>query len=92
MSTQKKENKLVHYREPKRPLDPVIYALRKRRYDLNLSGPALAERMGYAGQIVAGWECGSRKPNYRSLMDWCKALGVELTIHVPPEGSDASGD
>ncbi len=67
------------YREPIRDLDPLLHALRQRRYNLGLSIGALAEVMGYDQQTVAGWETG-RRPSFCSLMDWAAALECELTI------------
>ena len=68
------------YREPNKPLDLVIHALRKRRYDLGLTVPQLAERMNYEWKTIANWECGSREPGTKALRDWCRALNMTLTV------------
>lgn len=75
------------YREPKRQLDPVVYALRKRRYELQIPLNDLAKKIGYDRHNLACWECGIRTPSYRSLHDWCEALGAKLTINIVDEHS-----
>lgn len=67
------------YREPGKELDPVVYALRKRRYEMGLSLPALGDLMDYDPNTIAGWECGLREPALKSLRLWCKALNMRMT-------------
>lgn len=68
------------YKEPTRQLDPLVYELRKRRYEVGISIPALAEIMGYDHTTIAAWECGDHLPGIRALRDWCKALGKKMEI------------
>ena len=68
------------YREPSVELDPLVFELRKRRFDAGLSALGLADRMGYSADAIRRWESGVGFPTYRALLDWCQALGVGLTI------------
>lgn len=68
------------YREPTRSLHPVIFELRKRRFDIGLSALGLADKMGYAHGAIRRWERGEGFPTYRALMDWTEALGGKVRI------------
>lgn len=68
------------YKEPVRKLDPMIYNLRKRRYDLGWSTTYLSTKMGYCAKTIQCWERGQSMPHYVGFRDWCEALGYKLTI------------
>lgn len=40
----------------------------------------LGKRMGYHHGMLARWESGQTMPKVRHLIDWCEALGAELTV------------
>lgn len=62
--------------------DPVIAVLVQARLAKNWRLSDLAKRVGYNRQLISEWEQGHRFPNYRSLLNWCEALHVQLTAHV----------
>ncbi len=55
---------------------PIAVALRQRRKQLRLSQAVVAEKAGYNANARY---C---KPSIPRLMDWCGALGLELTVKV----------
>jgi transcriptional regulator with XRE-family HTH domain len=46
-----------------------------------ISQAALARKLGYVREALEKWERGVRVPSWRSLMDWCDALEVELVVY-----------
>lgn len=72
------------YRDPPRDLHPLIFELRKRRFDLGISQLGLSDKMGYEVSSLRKWETGVQVPSYPSLLNWCDALGVRLAL-VPDE-------
>ena len=69
-----------HYREPKRPIHPVAHRLRRRRYEMNMSQPDLAARVGYSQRMVERWERGEIMPRLDVLTNWAQALGASLKV------------
>lgn len=65
---------------PKSPRNPLMIALRKRRLAMGLHAVDLAKRMGYPRTSLMLWELSKSAPRFNSLLTWCEALGVELTI------------
>lgn len=74
------KGKPIGYREPTRPLHPLVHHLRKRRYDLGLGAEAVAAKIGYDYSTVQGWEHGASKPTLRSLEVWAEGLGMKLQL------------
>lgn len=68
------------YTEPTRKLDPVIYALRKARYDQNISQTLLARRIGVGIDTLKKYEQGVLSPSWSNIQAWAKALGRALTL------------
>jgi len=79
------KHQISQYRKPKRALDPVVHALRKRRYEINLSAEAVYERLNVALATVQCWECGRNTPPLVWLHRWAKTLGC--TIACLPEST-----
>lgn len=56
----------------------------KRLWDLReregITRRQLADRMGYHYVMLSRWEAGHAMPSVRHLIDWCQALGAELTV------------
>lgn len=71
----------------KRLLHPVAVKLRTRRKALGLSQAQVAAKTGYSAKTVKNWESGHGVPTLRSLIDWCEALDVALTLTTkePPK-------
>jgi transcriptional regulator with XRE-family HTH domain len=69
-----------NYREPTNPVHPIAHRLRRRRYEMNLSQPGLAEIVGYSPRMVERWERGETLPRLDVLTDWAKALGMKLKL------------
>jgi transcriptional regulator with XRE-family HTH domain len=74
-----------HYREPRREIHPVAYALRRRRYELNISQPGLAEEIGYSPRMMERWERGENLPRLDVLTAWANALGATLKVEFGDE-------
>lgn len=72
--------RIMKYREPTKRLHPLVYALRKRRYDLRLGARAVAERIGYEVDTLQGWEMGRTTPNIFAVEAWAQGLGLKLTF------------
>lgn len=70
--------------EPVRRLDPLVYELRKRRYDRGVSQSELARRMGYSLKALQSAEAGVTHPSYPMLFDWAQALGLRLALEEAP--------
>lgn len=68
------------YTEPLRPLDPIIHALRKRRYDLGLTQEAVAKRMGWEQRSLCSAEAGKVAPTFGFVFAWAQALGMKLKL------------
>lgn len=66
------------YKEPARPLPPVVYALRKARYDKGICAYDLADRIGYSLTALQEWECGVKKPRPQALKEWAQALKMDI--------------
>jgi transcriptional regulator with XRE-family HTH domain len=62
------------------PIHPVAVKLRARRKALGLSQSNVAAKTGYSAKTIKNWENGHGVPTMRSLIDWCEALGMSLTI------------
>lgn len=76
------------YKEPKTRLDPIIYELRKRRYELGWSSTLVSNKSGYSKTSIREWENGHGTPSFHALRAWCDTLGVELILKIK-ETSDA---
>ena len=61
-------------------VDPLIIALRQRRYDLKLSQAALAKRMGYSKRYLLDLEQGRASPRLTFITDWAQALGMQVKL------------
>lgn len=68
------------YTEPPRHLDQIIYDLRKRRYDQNISQSALARKIGVGVDTLKKWEQGVLSPSLFNLQAWAKSLGHTITL------------
>lgn len=68
------------YHEPSRKLDPLIYDLRKRRYDLGWSLTLLSHKMGFSKQAIREWENGHAHPSFFALRAWGDTLGVDIIL------------
>lgn len=68
------------YKEPKEQLDPIVYQLRKRRYDMGMTADAVAELIGCTGKHLLNLERGMMLPNLRFLYAWAKTLEMRITI------------
>lgn len=73
-------NTAGEYKEPVRSLDPDVYKLRKRRYDLGWSTTYLSTKVGYDKKTIQCWERGQSIPHYVAFRNWCEALGYKMTI------------
>lgn len=74
------------YAEPPRPLDPVTYALRKRRYELDLTQAHVAKIMGWDQRTLCAAEVGKISPNFGFVSAWAQALGMRLELRAMIEG------
>ena len=70
------------YAEPVRKLHPLIFKLRKRRYDLGISSYALGKIMGVSKENIRKWETGVHFPTFHSLIDWCTALKMDIKVEA----------
>ena len=68
------------YREPTQKLDPIVHALRKRRYELGLSADNVAERLSIALATMQSWESGKHIPALVWVHRWAKTLGYEVCL------------
>lgn len=68
------------YAEPTRKLDPLVYRLRKARYDTGISQPVLAKKMGYGVKNLKNVESGVQQPSYFFLQTWAQALGFKVEL------------
>ena len=68
------------YAEPIMPLDPIIYALRKRRYDLNVTQAQLAKRMGWDKRTVQTAESGRVAVSFAFVVAWAQSLGMSIKL------------
>lgn len=68
------------HRSKKPPKYPIIAALRARRLEMQLRMTDVAARAGYDVINFRKWETTLTTPRLHALMDWCDALGVDLTI------------
>lgn len=59
---------------------PIIRALVELRQQRRIQRKELAAHLGQHVVHVAKWERGELKPKLANLLNWCDALGVELTI------------
>lgn len=66
------------YKEPPRPLSPIVYKLRKARYDKGICAYDLADRLGYALSTVQEWESGVKTPRPQALRDWAQVLKIDI--------------
>lgn len=66
------------YFEPLQPLSPIIYDLRRRRYDMGVSQSALAKRFGVSRRTLNNWETGVCLPTRKNLAKWADALGMKI--------------
>ena len=62
------------------PLSQIIYALRARRYELQLSQKILARKMNTSRRVITSWECGERTPKLERLLEWANVLGLQLEL------------
>jgi transcriptional regulator with XRE-family HTH domain len=68
------------YREPVRPLNPLIFALRKRRYDLEISSERMAAKIGVSKATLRKWETGIHSPTLPLLLCWAEALRMSIQV------------
>lgn len=73
-------NKAATHKEPARAVDPLIYALRKRRIAKNLAVHELADRIGYHESTLRNTETGLSGPKLALIKDWAEALGLRLEL------------
>jgi transcriptional regulator with XRE-family HTH domain len=64
-----------------RELDPLIAALRERRYAMGLPLRVIADRTCFNEQTMWHWETGRAIPSLPKLRRWADALGVELRAY-----------
>jgi len=76
----KMKDEAGEYTEPLRPLDPLIFALRKRRYDLNLSASAVGRIARISSKSIQKYENGHALPHLQTLRQWAKALKMEIVF------------
>ena len=68
------------YREPTRNLHPLVHALRKQRYALNLTAEQVADKLGIPVATIQCWESGRNMPSVFSVQIWADALNLKLTL------------
>lgn len=61
-------------------LDPLIEALRARRYAMKIPLRVIADRTGFNEQTMWHWETGRAIPSLQKLRRWADALGVTFGI------------
>lgn len=76
----KVRHEAADYSPPSIPLHPLIFLLRKRRYDLNMSTRLVADRAGLSFKTLQKYENGHASPNFISLLAWAAALNMELDL------------
>lgn len=59
---------------------PVVKQLRQIRLSKRIRQGILADDIGYHRETLGDWERGKRLPRLASLIDWCDALNVRLTV------------
>lgn len=74
------------YKEPIRPLDPVTYALRKRRYEIGMTQARVAKVMGWDKRSLCAAEAGKIAPTFGFVSAWAQALGMRLELREATEG------
>ena len=68
------------YKEPAKRLHPLVYTLRKRRYEIGMGAAEVAERIGYELSTLQAWELGTGRPTLSSLEAWATGLGMKLEL------------
>ena len=81
--------KIYRLRPEARTHERIVLPIVKRLYEIRLAKhmrrPELAKKLGYAhGQILA-WELGKTNPEFRIVVDWAQALGLEIVLRDPIE-------
>lgn len=69
--------------------DPVILNLIERRHALGLSQRQLADILHVKYNTVGSWECGAVDPSLWRLREWCRVLGMVLSVQL---GADVIAD
>lgn len=69
--------------------DRIITALVARRRELCLRQVDVARGLRISASTIGSWECGALEPSLRRLREWCRLLGVALTV---VEAADVIGD
>ncbi len=68
------------YREPKRKLHPLVYALRKLRVTAGITQGDMAQKSGYSHRTIEDWERGNNLPHILALQTWAEAAGLRLAL------------
>jgi transcriptional regulator with XRE-family HTH domain len=58
----------------------LIVSLAKLRHEQGMTQADLEHELGVSESLVAKWESHQRLPSAHSIMSWCNALGVTLTL------------
>lgn len=75
-----KFGKAGDYSEPEYTLDPIVYTLRKARYDQDVSQKVLAKRMNWSARSLRDAERGMTSPSFHIMKIWAKTLGYTLEL------------
>lgn len=78
--TKHKEKRPLVYKEPRRRLHPLVYTLRKRRYELGMTSNEVADHIGYDIDTLQSWEFGGYLPSFRAMEVWAMGLGLKLEL------------
>jgi transcriptional regulator with XRE-family HTH domain len=70
----------------KNDLDPVVAALRERRYALGLTLEGLSDKLGYTANTIWGWENGRANPPLVRIHEWAQSLGMRLVVRERGDG------
>ena len=57
---------------------PVVFFLRKRRKELNMTQAQLADKLYVSRKVVSRWELNERVPNTLIVKDLCKVLHISI--------------
>lgn len=62
--------------------DPVLAILRARRRALDMTGLALARKIGTTQPALSGWETGQTTPTLVMFEAWVEALDMDLVLRA----------
>jgi len=60
--------------------DPIVAALRARRFEIGWSQALLARRLCVCRNAVSQWEAGTRNPSLAHLHRWAAVLGKQVIV------------